>query len=160
MIIYHGKKFGNFVFPGEWYVYLELCYKILPNAQLLLQRNTKVDDICCFCLQDLQTDAHLFLQCPFACAFWFGSRLSIRPDRIQPQDLKEWLKSCLNVSIRTPALHVELTCEVISILYSVGLARNQIRFEETKPDAPRTQKGLSSSKCRYCYPFWKSSFKP
>ena len=70
----------------------------IKSFQVLLAAK---DEICCFCLEDLQTDVHLFLQCPFARAIWFGSQLSIRPDRIQPQDLKELLKSCLNVSIRT-----------------------------------------------------------
>ena len=38
---------------------------------------------------------HLFLLCPFTCALWFGSKLTIRFDQISPTDVNEWIKSYL-----------------------------------------------------------------
>ncbi|KAF4371843.1 hypothetical protein F8388_009238 [Cannabis sativa] len=47
--------------------------------------------LCCFCSKEMESPLHIFVQCPFAVALWFGSPVPIRSSMVSTNSLKSFV---------------------------------------------------------------------
>ncbi|XP_030479361.1 uncharacterized protein LOC115696608 [Cannabis sativa] len=73
-----------------------LCWQILRNAlptRAKLGQFMAIPSVCCpLCNDEEETSIHLFWQCSFAKAIWYGSLWGIRTDSIQFPDWMDWFQ--------------------------------------------------------------------
>jgi hypothetical protein len=63
-----------------------IASKLLPTKAALSRFDPNLNISCSLCDWPMESDCHLFWECPLARALWFGSEWSIRTDAIQLSD--------------------------------------------------------------------------
>ena len=102
----------------------KIIHRILPTVQLLNYRHISIPIQCNFCQQAPETVEHLFLQCSFARAVWFGIPLTIRPDRLQSQDITSWLQILFRDLTQNHSLIIDLIYDITEVLDQIWYQRN------------------------------------
>lgn len=73
-----------------------LCHNALPLGEALIKRGLKVDGTCPFGGHAIENPQHLFVDCPFARACWYGSRLNVRIGHWVNGNWNLWLQNLIN----------------------------------------------------------------
>ena len=82
------KFLQNIPLPQHVVVFLwKLCEKALLVKLSIQERRILSYASCPLCKNEIESINHLFLSCPFARGFWFGSNLSIRSDTFCPKHI-------------------------------------------------------------------------
>ncbi|KAF7833177.1 ribonuclease H [Senna tora] len=78
----------------------KLCHNRLPIVENLLKRNFNIQGTCVFGCDLLETQKHLFMECPAAKAVWFGvwfgSNIGIRIESVQCTSIQDWIQNLLS----------------------------------------------------------------
>ena len=105
-----------------------------------MTRNINIGVFCCLCNEHDETINNIFLQCYFARAVCFCSELAIRTYACHTNYVTSWIRSCLQTPNQSPRFHLQLTCPISIIQYSIQYVRNQAIFSNIEPDPTKSVK--------------------
>lgn len=89
---------------------LRLPYKVLIFE--LKKQGITENDICPMCQRESESVNHLFKDCSFPKAIWFGRHMNFRIDTIEEASIQLWLYQILNT-----IFHKDSTNQPFSFLY-------------------------------------------
>ncbi|KAF7839728.1 ribonuclease H [Senna tora] len=76
--------------------YRQMLHNGLPIKHNLIRRGYNIDADCPFGCDSAETEQHLFKDCQFAKAIWFGSNIMIRTEHITQPSIVDWIDNCFN----------------------------------------------------------------
>ncbi|PNX55458.1 ribonuclease H [Trifolium pratense] len=113
------------IHPKHTNLIWRILNQALPVRDRLNTRGIRCDPICPRCNKALETTDHVFKQCDWAQAIWFGSPMSINFQSMEPTiSFMDWISNVI--------LNEETECvaNIIAITYSIWRARNLLVFQE------------------------------
>lgn len=115
--------------PAKVQNFMRRCLlNTLPLKAQLGKRFLIMDNSCPLCHCGIEDQQHLFFQCEFSKAFWFGSVLSIRSSLFPFSTIIEWFDQICS------SKDVELGTLVSWCLWRIWYCRNTENFEQKNPD--------------------------
>jgi hypothetical protein len=117
--------------PSKSFMVWRLFHHKMPTDEILSARGIQLPSMCCFCNKESETTSHLFLHCQFSLALW------------------NWLSAIVNHGIDlsslttlwkvtngnwNPQCRISITAAVIFILNAIWFCRNNLRFNNIKPN--------------------------
>ena len=76
----------------------KLVHDSIPVLAILKGRSITNYSICPLCNEGEETTTHLFQQCTFARAVWYGSMLNIRTSEFSHMTTKQWIKDGISTN--------------------------------------------------------------
>ncbi|GAU40289.1 hypothetical protein TSUD_362690 [Trifolium subterraneum] len=117
--------------PSKSFMVWRLFHNKLPTDDNLAVRAISLPSMCSLCNKHLELSSHLFLECPFSLAIWqwFASIINLN------MDFNSY-SSLLNIINRgwNPQFKITVTAAVIFIINNIWLCRNNVRFNNLKPN--------------------------
>ena len=128
------------------------AWKILHNAipvrSKLARRGIQCDTTCSLYNSEVESISHLFLQCNFARAIWFGMDVNIRHLVYQNCSLQQWISQlCSNTTDQDNI--IETLPLVLTTIWCIWFHRNQVIFEGKHPNPTETMLTAKSLLYRY-----------
>lgn len=118
------KKLWSIDLPPKILCFLwQLCHNALPLGENLLKRNFKIEGTCIFGCHAIENTQHLFADCPFARACWFGCHLNLRIDINTTENFLNWLSDLINNHNKDEP--DQDTCYIITMCWSYILFQEQ-----------------------------------
>ncbi|KAF7812220.1 ribonuclease H [Senna tora] len=112
----------------------KLLHQSLPLGIHLIRRRFRIDGKCTFGCNTIEDEEHLFKDCPFARAVWFGSSISF-VGRIWVDDsFCQSVTSWCNLDLKHPVTGQSILHEAIVICWEIYNQRNQVLFSQQPPD--------------------------
>ncbi|XVF42020.1 hypothetical protein PTKIN_Ptkin01aG0326800 [Pterospermum kingtungense] len=111
----------------------KICTNCLPVRAELHRRVQRIPPECVFCLNNEESVEHLFFECTFARAFWFGSELSLRTDGLGLNSVKEWIGEWLGKPELLNPEALWFYGQFVCGMWSIWLHMNEVLFKNTKP---------------------------
>lgn len=110
--------------------HMEIVSKVLPTSARLGAHNPDIDSICQLCNNQAQeTEFHLFCECPFARAVWFGLSLNNIISSYNSSTIISWIKWWIT---ETNLSHLQV--KISTILWFIWKYRCSVVFEKINPD--------------------------
>lgn len=153
-----------------------LCNNALASASNLHRRNIIQDNKCCICGAHEETVVHIFRDCSWVRAYWFGSIFQWVLDGNPEIHMKDWVFSRIDVLKHAKGDFAEKISCFFYHLWTVWVCRNKFLFERKKVDpvmalesanflfnefwsinvgvtsVEPTEPSLSNTSCRWCPP--------
>ena len=127
----------------------KLLHDSLPVLTNLIRRGIQKTSRCLICDEGEETMSHMFLQCPFARAVWYGSSLGIRTSELNHPSVKQWLLSHVtntNMPIQTKQSSLQ---SIFTILWTIWIHRNLILHNGKTPNPIEVILTSQSLICRF-----------
>ncbi|KAF7814780.1 ribonuclease H [Senna tora] len=130
------KDYWHIMLPNKVLMFWwKMLHNGLPIRHNLVKRGYNIEDVCPFGCDSPETEHHLFKDCQFAKAVWFGSNIMIRTDHIIQPSIVDWIDDYFNqASQSNDHLMKKLVKEAITICWSIYTQRNQVIFQGAKKD--------------------------
>ncbi|WRX30652.1 Reverse transcriptase zinc-binding domain - like 10 [Theobroma cacao] len=100
----------------------------LPTRAVLIRRRINIESGCPFCGKELETDFHIFCECPFARAAWLYSKWGFRDILLQFSSTREWVNMLLQ------HLAKDAVKEIICVLWAIWKGRNLTIFKQDRKE--------------------------
>ncbi|XP_074318890.1 uncharacterized protein LOC141655725 [Silene latifolia] len=138
--VFCKSKLWSLPIQGKWKVFLwKLMTNSLPLGEEARRRSLDWDYMCRLCNNDLsstcqsmETNAHLFRDCPFSSRIWFASPLGIRCSEGSNLSI-QWIINWLLLLSRHAAALSSISM-FVSTLWRIWCLRNGQRFAHTEID--------------------------
>ncbi|KAF7823620.1 Reverse transcriptase zinc-binding domain [Senna tora] len=112
--------------------------KGLPLKMNLARKGFQISSNCPYGCDAAETEEHIFKDCQYAQRVWFASRPNLRSDDINASSMSEWISQKIsNLSKTSPPQHKEIVMLLLSICWSLYTQRNQLLFQQGKPDVTK-----------------------
>ncbi|KAF7844578.1 ribonuclease H [Senna tora] len=90
----------------------------LPTFSVLNRHHMPLQNICNACNQDDESLIHVFLQCNFASAVWFGTHLGFQSHNHLASSMMDWFHNCiLSSHDRILDSHIAFICVVLHVIW-------------------------------------------
>lgn len=109
----------------------------LPSRVNLLKRKCGRDDVCPICNKAKETISHIFMQCDWVRAVWFGSPLQLATPPNGSNEFRDWFDKIIANFLKMGEAGHSLISLFFYFLWSIWLERNNQIFEGRKVDPGR-----------------------
>ncbi|XP_021714898.1 uncharacterized protein LOC110682864 [Chenopodium quinoa] len=123
------KKFWALPLLPKWKIFgWKIIHAGIPVASALAVRGVSVDSTCCFCRREQETINHLFRDCDFVTPLWVRSSFHFNSQGLLHLPFLQWFS--VMVSLLAAAKDWENLVQFFSLLWSIWLSRNNVRFRQ------------------------------
>ena len=112
----------------------KLLHDSLPVLTNLIRIGIQTTSRCLMCDEGEEALSHLFLQCPFARAIWYGSSLGIRTSELNHLSMKQWLLSHINTTNMPVQTKQSSLRSIFTIPWTIWIHRNLIFHNGKTPN--------------------------
>ena len=127
----------------------KLLHDSLPVLTNLIRRGIQTASRCPMCDEGEETLSHLFLQCPFARAVWYGSSLGIRTSELNHLSVKQWLLNHItaaNIPVQTKRSSLQ---SIFTTLWTIWTHGNLVLHNGKTPSPVEVILTSQSFICRF-----------
>ncbi|MCH91094.1 putative ribonuclease H protein, partial [Trifolium medium] len=127
--------------PKQTSLVWRILNKALPVSDNLSSKGIKCNPVCLRCNKGLETIDHVFMQCDWAKAVWFGSPMTINFNSLERNlSFTEWLSTVITNGVK------ECIAITAALNYNIWRARNLLVFQEKNiPVMSVIQQAMASS---------------
>ncbi|KAF7822040.1 putative ribonuclease H-like domain, reverse transcriptase zinc-binding domain-containing protein [Senna tora] len=112
----------------------KVCKNALPTKVNLCKRRMTIEDECPLCCREKETIEHLFLNCDWVRAVWFGSPFQWALEGDFSGSFTSWLEERIKLLNNLPKCLQDAIPSLFCLLWSIWRGRNAKVFEGENPD--------------------------
>lgn len=109
-------------------------HKAIPTADVLNAHHVPGNFPCPFCDEVQENFNHLFIECQFAKAFWFGSQLALRVEDMGIVSVTDWIKSFCREALCAKDQRMSLITWILAGCDIIWQVRNNCVWKGARAD--------------------------